>query len=74
MSSHDHVWYIKYLSAITIAIAMVFHVKGWTPWNSYIQLTGALGWVYVGYKWKENAVLLNFIPQFLIIIPILLWK
>ena len=69
----DHVWYIKWASACTILVAMVFHVMGWTPWNSIIQLVGASGWIYVAYKWKEKSLLLNFIPQFFIIIPALIY-
>lgn len=65
----DHVYYIKWASAITIIIAMVFHVMGWTPYNSIIQLIGASGWTYVGFKWKEKAIIANFLPQFLIIVP-----
>lgn len=73
----DHVFYIKYLSAITILSAMVLHVQGITPYNSFLQLIGAAGWVYVGYRWNEKAIMLNFIPQFFIIIPGLIyfyWK
>ena len=66
------VW-IKYTSAVLISIAMVLHVIGATPWNSIIQLAGAAGWVYVGYQWKERALILNFLPQFFIIIPMLIW-
>lgn len=69
----DHVWYIKYASAIVILSAMVLHVLGITPWNSVLQMIGASGWIYVGYKWKERALLLNFIPQFFIIIPGLIY-
>lgn len=69
----DHVYYIKYLSACTILFAMVLHVLGVTPWNSFAQLLGAAGWVYVGWKWKENAIVLNFLPQFAIIVPLLVW-
>ena len=67
--------YIKWASAVVILIAMVFHVLGITPWNSYLQLIGASGWVYVALKWNEKALLLNFLPQFFIIIPglIYLW-
>jgi hypothetical protein len=65
--------YVKYASAVTILIAMVFHVAGITPWNSIIQMIGASGWIYVGFKWKEKAMILNFLPQFAIIIPMLLW-
>lgn len=69
----DHVFYIKYASAIIILTAMVFHVQGWTPWNSFLQMIGAAGWIYVGYKWNEKAIVLNFLPQFAIIIPGLIY-
>ena len=48
---------------------MVFHVMGWTPWNSILQMIGAAGWVYVGKKMRARAIILNFLPQFFIIIP-----
>jgi hypothetical protein len=65
--------YIKYASAVTILSAMVLHVAGITPWNSILQLLGAAGWVYVGWKWDEKAIILNFLPQFAIIVPMLVW-
>ena len=65
----------KWTSATIIPIAMIFRVMGWTPWNSILQMFGAAGWVYVGTKTGERALLLNFLPQFFIIIPglIVLW-
>ena len=60
---------VKWCSATIIPIAMVFHVMGWTPWNSILQMFGAAGWVYVGTKTGERALILNFLPQFFIIIP-----
>ena len=36
-------------------------------------MVGASGWIYVGYKWNEKAIILNFLPQFAIIIPMLIW-
>lgn len=69
----DHVWYIKYASAITILCAMVLHVQGITPWNSILQMVGASGWIYVGFRWNERAIILNFLPQFAIIIPMLIY-
>ena len=60
---------VKWFSAVIILIAMVFHVMGWTPWNSILQMIGAAGWVYVGFKMGEQAIILNFLPQFFIIIP-----
>lgn len=64
---------VKWCSAVTILVAMVGHVLGWTPWNSILQLIGAAGWTYVGFKWKEKAIVLNFLPQFFIIIPGLIY-
>ena len=68
-----HIVYVKYTSAVVILVAMVLHVGGYTPWNSLLQMVGAAGWIYVGYKWNEKAVILNFLPQFAIIIPMLAW-
>lgn len=64
---------IKWVSASTILIAMVFHVLGLTPWNSLLQLIGAAGWTYVGLKWNERSIVMNFLPQFFIIIPGLIY-
>lgn len=69
----DLTWYVKWFSAFTILIAMVMHVSGFTPWNSIVQMIGACGWVYVGYKWNEKAIITNFLPQFFIIIPGLIY-
>lgn len=60
----DKTHVIKWVSACTILIAMVFHVLGLTPWNSIFQLIGASGWTYVGFKWKESSIMMNFLPQF----------
>jgi len=70
---HDKTVVVKYCSAIVILIAMVFHTLGITPWNSYLQILGILGWTYVGIVWDERAILLNFLPQLLIIIPGLIY-
>lgn len=69
----NHITIIKYASAVTILFAMVLHVAGITPWNSIAQMVGAAGWIYVGYRWNERAIILNFLPQFAIIIPMLVW-
>lgn len=68
----NHITFIKYASAVTILCAMVLHVAGLTPWNSLLQMLGAGGWIYVGYRWNEKAIILNFLPQFFIIVPMLI--
>jgi uncharacterized membrane protein len=70
---HDLTVVVKWASACVILIAMIMHVIGFTPWNSIMQMIGAAGWVYVGYQWKEKAIILNFLPQFAIIIPMLVY-
>lgn len=69
----NHITVIKYASAVTILIAMVLHVAGITPWNSFAQLIGASGWIYAGWRMNEKAIILNFAPQFLIIVPMLIY-
>jgi hypothetical protein len=69
----DHIYYVKWCSAIIILCAMTLHVLGITPYNSILQLFGAAGWTYVGYRWNEKAIILNFLPQFFIIIPGLIY-
>lgn len=68
----NHVTIIKYASAVTILIAMVLHVAGMTPWNSFAQMIGASGWIYAGWRMNEKAIILNFLPQFFIIVPMLI--
>jgi hypothetical protein len=68
----NHVTVIKYASAVTILIAMVLHVAGMTPWNSFAQMIGASGWIYAGWRMNEKAIILNFLPQFFIIVPMLI--
>ena len=69
----DYTAIVKYCSAVTILVAMVFHTLGITPWNSILQLIGIAGWTYVALKWNERALLLNFLPQVLIIVPGLIY-
>lgn len=69
----DSVFIVKWASAIIIQIAMVFHVLGVVPWNSILQMVAAAGWIYVGWKWEEGALVSNFLPQFFIIIPSLIY-
>ena len=68
----NHVTIVKYASAVTILIAMVLHVAGVTPWNSFAQMIGAAGWIYAGWRMNEKAIILNFLPQFFIIVPMLI--
>jgi uncharacterized membrane protein len=64
--NHRWVFYLKYLSASFVLIAIVLHTLDVYPINIIVHLIGAIGWTIVGYMWKENSILLNFAPQILI--------
>jgi len=67
------VWYLKYLSASIILIAIALHtIPEAYPYNIIVHLVGAILWTIVGLKMKEGAILLNFTPQ-IIIFSIGLW-
>ena len=68
----NYITVVKYASAVTILIAMVLHVAGMTPYNSFAQMIGAAGWIYAGWRMNEKAIILNFLPQFFIIVPMLI--
>lgn len=61
-------WYLKYISAIIVLIAIALHtIPEAYPINVVVHLIGAILWTIVGYKMKEGAILLNFTPQILIL-------
>jgi hypothetical protein len=69
----DWVWYLKYLSASIILVAIVLHtIPEAYPYNIIVHLVGASLWTVVGLKWKEGAILLNFMPQ-IVILSVGLW-
>lgn len=64
----DWVWYLKYLSATVILVAIALHtMPSMYPYNVITHLVGAVLWTIVGVKWKEGAILLNFTPQIVIL-------
>lgn len=64
----DYTIIVKWVSAAMILCAMPLHILGITPYNSILQIIGACGWVYVGIKWDEDSLVLNFLPQIFMII------
>ena len=59
----DWVWYLKYVSASVILVAIGLHtIPEAYPYNVIVHLVGAILWTIVGLKSKEGAILLNFMP------------
>jgi hypothetical protein len=68
MNSRSWVWYLKYLSASVILVAIALHtIPESYPYNIIVHMVGAIMWTVVGFKWKEGAILLNFFPQIIIL-------
>ena len=64
----DWIWYLKYLSAMVILVAIGLHtIPEAYPYNVIVHLVGAVLWSIVGLRWKEGAILLNFFPQIIIL-------
>ena len=71
----DWVWYLKYLSATVILIAIGLHTFPESyPYNVMVHLVGAIMWTVIGIKWKEGSILLNFVPQIFILGGGLAWQ
>ena len=70
---NDYTRYVKWFAATMILFALPLHILGITPWNSILQIIGALAWVYVGIKWNEKSLVLNFLPQIFMIIAGLIY-
>jgi hypothetical protein len=69
----DGVWYLKYVSALVILVAIGLHtIPEAYPYNVIVHLVGAILWTIVGLKSKEGAILLNFMPQ-IVIFSVGLW-
>jgi hypothetical protein len=69
----DWVWYLKYVSASVILVAIGLHtIPEAYPYNVIVHLVGAILWTIVGLKSKEGAILLNFMPQ-IVIFSVGLW-
>jgi len=68
LQDRDWVWYLKYLSASVILVAIALHtIPEAYPYNVIVHLVGAVLWTIVGVKWGEGAILLNFFPQIIIL-------
>jgi hypothetical protein len=75
MKAKGWVWYLKYISALVILIAIGLHtIPEAYPYNVRVHLVGAVLWTIIGIKWKEGSILLNFVPQIFILGGGLIWQ
>ncbi|WP_422071154.1 DUF6552 family protein [Tranquillimonas rosea] len=49
---------VKWVASIIQILGYVGTGFRWTPWNLYLFLGGALGWLIVGVLWNDKAIML----------------
>lgn len=66
LKQQDHIWYIKWGVSVIMLVGMALGRGTGNPdlliYDTMASWIGAVGWMYVGYRWKDNAmILVNFI-------------
>jgi len=54
---YDLSWYIKWVSSITLIVAMMFTALDIFPFNMWIANLGFVGWLVVGMLWHDRALI-----------------
>ena len=57
---------LRWLGAFTMTLAVTLHTLNIYPWNVYVQMIGAVIWIYAGTSVKDWALVSNFVPQLVI--------
>ena len=71
---HDLTWYVKWISCFFVLIAVACRSVEEVPkiYDVVFSLTGTLGWLWVGYRWHDRAILvLNGVLSFLLATSVL---
>jgi len=53
---------LRWLGAFTMTVAVTLHTLNIYPWNVYVQMVGAVIWIYAGTTAKDWALVSNFVP------------
>ena len=56
---HDRTWYVKWISVIFICLAVLCRSVEEVPkiYDVYLSALGTAGWLYVGFKWHDRALI-----------------
>ena len=56
---HDRTWYVKWVSVILICLAVLCRSVEEVPkiYDVYFSALGTAGWLYVGFKWHDRALI-----------------
>jgi len=62
----NYIQFLRWLGAFTMTVAVTLHTLNIYPLNVFVQMTGAIVWIYAGTKQKDWALVSNFVPQLVI--------
>jgi len=62
----NYIQFLRWLGAFTMTVAVTLHTLNIYPLNVFVQMTGAVVWIYAGTKQKDWALVSNFVPQLVI--------
>ena len=56
---HDLSWYVKWASSIVVLIALSMRgIDGLQMYDLMLSIVGLAGWLWVGFLWKDRALIL----------------
>lgn len=53
----DLTWKIKWVSTVTLILAMILTSQNIYPYNLAFHILGILGWTYVSIVWNDRALI-----------------
>ena len=69
IAKSDLSWYIKWISSIILIVALILRSGQILPiWDLGLSCTGCLGWLIVGWLWKDRAlIILNTVAHIILL-------
>ena len=56
---HDLSWYVKWASSIVVLVALSMRgIEGLQVYDLMLSIVGLAGWLWVGFLWKDRALIL----------------
>jgi len=56
---HDLSWYVKWASSIVVLVALSMRgIDGLQMYDLMLSIVGLAGWLWVGFLWKDRALIL----------------
>ena len=69
LTKRDLSWYIKWFSSIILIVALILRSNQIFPiWDLGLSCAGCLGWLIVGWLWKDRAlIILNTVAHIILL-------